>query len=80
LHQAKQAPPDGLETVGVVLILVLVTVLTKYSVADLDLAQRIGKILANFIVAVPLLLILLSPLYVRRVRRGLRANLRQRQH
>lgn len=62
LLQAKQAPFDGFELVGVVLVLVLVAALTKYSILDLHLVERIGRVLANFIVAVPLLLILLSPL------------------
>jgi hypothetical protein len=41
----------------------------------MGIAERFGAILASFIVAVPLLVLLAGPFYVRRTRRGLRAQL-----
>ena len=42
----------------------------------MGLADRFGAAIANFIVAIPLLLVLAGPFYVRRTRRGLRAQLK----
>jgi hypothetical protein len=51
-------------------------VLTRYSVAGLTPVGRIATVFANFIVALPLMLVLGGPFYVRRTRRGLREILR----
>ena len=41
----------------------------------MGLADRFGAAISNFIVAIPLLLVLGGPFYVRRTRRGLKALL-----
>ncbi len=54
----------------------LVTVLlTRYAGTGMGLAARFGAAIANFIVAIPLLLVLGGPFHVRRVRRSLAAQL-----
>jgi hypothetical protein len=72
LQKAKEGPFDAIELVGIGIALVLVVGLTRYSVTGMGLVARVGAALANFIVAIPLLLIFAGPFYVRRVRRGLR--------
>jgi hypothetical protein len=72
LHKAKEGPFDAIELIGIGIALVLVVGLTRYSVTGMGLVARVGAALANFIVAIPLLLIFAGPFYVRRVRRGLR--------
>jgi hypothetical protein len=72
LQKAKEVPFDAIELIGIGIALVLVVGVTRYSVAEMGLIARVGAALANFIVAIPLLMIFAGPFYVRRVRRGLR--------
>jgi len=67
---------DAIEYVGLALALAGTVLLTRYSAVDMGLADRFGAAIANFIVAIPLLLLLGGPFYVRRTRRGLRAQLK----
>ena len=78
LRQAKEASFDIIEIVGMGVALVLVVTLTRYSVVGMGVLGRVGAALANFVVAIPLLLVFAGPLYVRRVRRGLREYLEKR--
>ena len=72
LRKAKEGAFDAIELAGIGFALVVVVGLTRYSVAGMDLIARVGAVLANFVVAIPLLMIFAGPFYVRRVRRGLR--------
>ena len=76
LEEASKVPFDFLEWVGILAALVLVVSFTRYSVAGFNLADRFAVALANFFVAIPLLLVTVGPFLVRRTRRGLRQRLR----
>lgn len=78
LQRAKEASFDTVELIGLAVALLLTISLTRYSAAGFGMAERFGATLANFIVAIPLLLVFGGPFYVRRVRRGLRTFIRQR--
>jgi hypothetical protein len=52
---------DPFEYVGLAVALVATALLTRYSAADMGLADRFGAAIANFIVAIPLLLVLAGP-------------------
>lgn len=56
--------------------LVLVVSVTRYSVAGFGLVDRFAFMLANFLVAVPLLVVTVGPFLVRRTRRGLQKHRR----
>lgn len=79
LRVASDTGFDAIELLGLAIALVVTVVVTRYSVADMGLADRLGAAVANFFIAIPLLLILGGPFYVRRTRRGLRAQLAERQ-
>jgi hypothetical protein len=76
LRDARQEPFELLEWAGILAALVIVAGVTRYSVAGFGLADRIAVALANFLVAVPLLVLTAGPFLVRRTRRGLRQRLR----
>ena len=76
LRDARQEPFELLEWAGILAALVIVVGITRYSVAGFGLADRIAVALANFLVAVPLLVATAGPFLVRRTRRGLRQRLR----
>ena len=67
---------DAIEYVGLAAALAVTVLLTRYSAVDMGLADRFGAAIVNFVVAIPLLLVLAGPFYVRRTRRGLRAQLK----
>jgi hypothetical protein len=75
LRKAKDAKLDGFEIMGITFAVALTVALTRYSAAGFGLIERVGAALANLIIAVPVLMVLAGPFYVRRVRRGLRAQL-----
>jgi hypothetical protein len=76
LRDARQEPFELLEWAGILAALVIVVGITRYSVAGFGLADRIAVALANFLVAIPLLVATAGPFLVRRTRRGLRQRLR----
>jgi hypothetical protein len=78
LRRAARCPLDTVELLGIAGGLVAVTALTRYGAVELSLAQRLGMVAANFVVAVPLLAVAIAPFHFRRVRRGLREILRLR--
>lgn len=78
LQRARETSLDVIELVGMAVGLVAVTALTKYSVPDASMSSRFAMALINFAVAMPLLVAALGPFHVRRLRRGLRAQLRAR--
>ena len=71
LHEASKEPFDFLEWVGILAALVLVVSLTRYGIAGFSLVDRFAVMLANFLVAIPLLVVTVGPFLVRRTRRGL---------
>jgi hypothetical protein len=71
LQEASKEPLDFLEWVGMLAALVLVVSFTRYSIAGLGLVDRLAIAIANFFVAVPLLVVTVGPLLVRRNKRGL---------
>jgi len=79
LREARDTAFDVPELVGLAAGLVAVTALTRYTLADASLASRFAAALLNFGVAVPLLAALLGPVHLRRLRRGLRDQLRRRE-
>ena len=75
LQKAKDTKFDWTEITGMTLAVAITVFLTRYSAAGFGLLERVGAALANLVVAIPLLVVLAGPFYVRRVRRGLRAQL-----
>lgn len=78
LQRAREAALDVVELAGMAVGLVVVTALTKYSVPEPSMASRFVLALINLAVAMPLLVAVLGPFHLRRVRRGLRHQLQQR--
>ena len=78
LKTARDTPLDLLELLSMAGGLVAVTALTRYTLADTAMSTRFAAALLNFAVAIPLLLALLGPFHVRRLRRGLREQLERR--
>jgi hypothetical protein len=75
LKNASEIQLDMPEWLGILVGLVLVVVITRYSAAGLGLADRAAIAVANLIIALPLLVITAGPFLVRRTRRGLRSQL-----
>lgn len=78
LQRARETSLDVIELVGMAVGLVVVTALTKYSVPDPSMASSFALALINFAVAMPLLVAVLGPFHLRRLRRGLRTQLQNR--
>lgn len=79
MEQARSERFDFLEWASILAAIVTVSYLTRYSLKNADIADSLSAALANFIIAMPQLLILAGPFFIRRTRRGLRAFLdRQR--
>ncbi|MEO6743316.1 MAG: hypothetical protein ABIN08_02415 [Caldimonas sp.] len=72
LREATKAPFDLFELIGLAFALAMVVSITRYSSLGFGMAQRFGEIFANFVFAIPLLLLLGAPFYIRHTRRGLR--------
>ncbi len=75
LEAARQTALDLPELLGMAAGLVAVTALTRYALSDTGMSSRFGAAMLNFGVALPLLLALLGPFHLRRLRRGLREQL-----
>ena len=75
MQRAKSEPFDFLELACILAAVVAVTYLTRHSMKDPTAIDRLSAAAANFVVAVPQLLLLAGPFYIRRNRRGLRAFL-----
>ena len=76
LRDASKEPFDFLEIAGILAALVVVVGATRYGVAEFNLVDRFAVMLANFFVAVPLLVVTVGPFLVRRTRRGLQKRQR----
>lgn len=79
LQKARETKFDILELLGVAFGLVLVTTATQYVLPDRSLSSRLAAALLNFIVAVPLIALAVAPFHIRRLRRGLRLQLKLRE-
>lgn len=78
LRSARETALDTIELIGMAVGLVSVTALTKFAVPDPSMASRFAMALLNFAVAMPMLVAVLGPFHLRRLRRGLRAQLDRR--
>jgi hypothetical protein len=78
LRAARDTALEIVELFGMAAGLVLVTALTRYSFPDTSVFSRSTAALRNFALAIPLLTVALGPFHIRRLRRGLRDQLRQR--
>ncbi|MDX2156063.1 MAG: hypothetical protein SFW09_06075 [Hyphomicrobiaceae bacterium] len=72
LEKARAESFDFLEVACILAAIVTVTYLTRYSLKDAGVVDRLSAALANFVVALPQLLLFAGPFFVRRTRRGLR--------
>lgn len=75
LRTAAEARFDAIELLGLITALAVTVLVTRYSGDGMGLAERFGAAVSNFVIAIPLLLVLAGPFYVRRTRRGLRKQL-----
>lgn len=75
VRRAADTPLDAMELIGMAAGMVVVTAITSYGGLDLDGDQRFSAAAVNFLLAIPLLLLALGPFHVRRLRRGLRAEI-----
>jgi hypothetical protein len=76
LKKARETDLDILELLGVAFGLVLVTAATQYALSDQSMQSRFAAALLNFIVAIPLIALVVAPFHIRRLRRGLRGQLK----
>lgn len=72
LRKAKETSFDAVELIGLAVALLVTVSLTRYSAAGWGLAEHLGAMLANFVVAIPVLVVFAGPFDVRHTRRGLR--------
>ena len=77
MKRAGEEPIEFIEWVGILLGLVLAVSMTRYGTSGLEVSARLGLAAANFLLAVPLLSVLVGPFLIRRRRRGLRAFIRE---
>lgn len=75
LSRARRTPLDAIELVGMAIGLAVVTALTKVAAPEATAATRLALTLLNFAIAAPLLVLVLGPIHLRRLRRGLRQQL-----
>jgi hypothetical protein len=76
LEKAGATELDVLELLGVAFGLVLVTAITRYTLPDDAMSSRFAAAVLNFVVAIPLIGIAVAPFHIRRLRRGLRNQLK----
>jgi hypothetical protein len=75
LRKASETPLDFIEWTGILFGLVITASVTRYTVPDFGLGDRMALALVNFLVAAPLLALTIGPLLLRRQKRGLRSLL-----
>jgi hypothetical protein len=75
LRKASETPLDLIEWAGILVGLVIAVSVTRYTVPGFGLADRMAVALINFLVAVPLLALIVGPFLLRRQKRGLRSLL-----
>ena len=77
LRTATEVRFDAIELLGLIIALAATGLITRYSGTGMGLGDRFGAAVANFVIAIPLLLLIGGPFYVRRTRRGLRKQLNE---
>ncbi|HRD77133.1 MAG TPA: hypothetical protein PK264_14585 [Hyphomicrobiaceae bacterium] len=75
MQRARSEAFDFLEICGLAAAIAAVTYFTRYALKAPSVSDRLSAAIANFIVAIPQLVLFAGPLLVRRNRRGLRAFL-----
>ena len=79
LRRARESSLDALELVLLAVWLVLVSALMRNLANSAPEAERLAySVVMNLLVTVPLLLLVFIPIHIRRLRRGLRAQLDSR--
>lgn len=78
LHRAREEPLDLVELGGIAVAIICVTAITRYSLLDASVVTRLAAVVANFLIALPLLAVGIGPFHVRRVRRGLAVFMKAR--
>src|SRR5690348_7009432 len=78
LHKAQAGAFDIVELVGIATGLIVATAATRAGFETLDSFERVVAILLGFVIALPLLCLLVGPFLVRRTRRNLDHLLAQR--
>lgn len=73
MERARAESFDTLEFIGILAAVVATTYLTRYGFVAPTPADRFWAAIMNFLVAIPQLVLIAGPFYVRRNRRGLRA-------
>lgn len=76
LAKAREGDFDLMERAGLAGALILTVIATRYSSVELTISGRFTAILANAIVALPILFVLGGPFYLRRTRRHLQQLMR----
>ncbi len=77
MSRARSEDLDYLEICGLIAALAAVTYFTRYGLKDPTFTDRLSIAVANFLVAIPQLVLFAGPFLVRRTRRGLRAFLQE---
>lgn len=70
VQQARETDFDAVERIGVLAAIALTTYLLRFDVNETELSLPI-RFVAQFVAAVPLLVLLVGPFYLRCLRRGL---------
>ena len=73
MERARAENFDTLEFVGLLAAIAATTYLTRYGVVALPASGRFWSAILIFVIALPLLVLIAGPFYVRRNRRGLLA-------
>jgi len=76
LARARAESLDLAELVGLAIALTMTVFLTRYSAAEQNWAGQFSAVLINFVVAIPLVLLVGAPFYSRRTRLHLHDVLR----
>ena len=78
LRKAREQSLDVIELIGIAAGVILATALTRYLALDWKITTRVGMALFTFVLAIPILTVLVVPFLIRRVRRGLDLELSKR--
>ena len=70
VRQARETNFDAIERIGVVVAIAFTTYLLRFDVNETELSLPV-RFVAQFVAAVPLLVLLAGPFYLRCLRRGL---------
>lgn len=77
MERARSEDFDTRELIGILAAVAATTYLTRYGFVAPTQADRFWAAIMNFLAAIPLLVLIAGPFYVRRYRRGLRAFIKQ---